>query len=346
MISLESFSKVNYKWEARCGVRVKDMPVVKKKIFETLDGARKELVHQVGDGSIIKRFEKTPPPKRPTDVVCPHFLELKWANGCYFDCAWCYLQGTYRFHPEWKNGNPNIKNFTLIESHLKAFISKNGTRPEILNSGELSDSLLAEKGEAPFSRFIVEVLDKYDKEKKHKVLFLTKSTNVKNILDIKRPDRLIMSFTLNAYPVAKRWERAPTVEARIKAAKKVYDAGYITRVRIDPMVPIENWDKHYSVLADAIFSNFIPDRITIGSLRGLSTTIRNAKDKSWTVYLSEKSNWGMKIDFKTRYRMYSTLINYLREKHGFANVALCKETKEMWEKLGLNHRGIKCNCIW
>jgi hypothetical protein len=26
-----------------------------------------------------------------------NILELKWAYGCPFDCAWCYLKGTFRF---------------------------------------------------------------------------------------------------------------------------------------------------------------------------------------------------------------------------------------------------------
>lgn len=333
-------------WEGETQTEMSSSGVkIQYKLYKELDGARRKGVSKVGDGGIICRFEKTPLPKDPGDVVCPHFMELKWANGCYFDCAWCYLQGTYRFHPEWKNGKPNIKDFKLIESQLDAFISKNGIRPEVLNAGELSDSLLAEKGAAPFSRFIVEALDRYDKERKHKVLFLTKSAYVKNILDIKRPDRIIMSFSLNAYPVAKMWEHAPAVAARIKAAKKVHDAGYTTRVRIDPMVPIENWEKHYFNMVDAIFANFTPERITIGSLRGLSTTINNAKDKSWVSYLSETSNWGKKIDFETRYGMYSTLINYLREKHCYERISLCKETKEMWGKLGMDYRRIKCNCV-
>jgi len=323
---------------------VSDIKIERGK-FRNLKGELEERVKKVGDGSIICLFDKTPPPKKPTDVVCPHFLELKWANGCYFDCAWCYLQGTYRFHPEWKNGKPHIKDFKLIESQLEAFVSKNGTRPEILNSGELSDSLLAEKEDVPFSKFIVEVLDKYDKERKHKVLFLTKSSYVKNILDIKRPDRIIMSFSLNASTVAKRWEHAPTVEARIKAAKKVYDAGYITRVRIDPMMPIKNWERHYANLIDYIFSNFKPERITLGSLRGLQSTINAAKDKSWVVYLKEKSNWGKKIPLGTRYKMYSTAINYLRDEYNYKRVALCKETIEIWEKLGMDYREIRCNCI-
>jgi len=46
--------------------------------YELLDGTKERLVQQVADGSIIKRFDKTPLPIKPTDVVCPHFLELKW----------------------------------------------------------------------------------------------------------------------------------------------------------------------------------------------------------------------------------------------------------------------------
>jgi len=325
---------------------MKLMYKVYHKVYVDFKGRKRRAVSRVGSGIIICRFEKTPTPRNAKDVVCPHFLELKWANGCYFDCAWCYLQGTYRFHPEWKNGKPNIKDFSLIEKHVAAFVKDNGAEPEVLNSGELSDSLLAENGEKPFSKFIVDVLDKYDVDKKHRVLFLTKSTHVKNILEIKRPDRIIMSFSLNAYPVAERWERgAPAVKERVKAAEKVFNAGYATRVRIDPMVPVEGWREQYLQLIDDIFSSFKPERITVGSLRGLATTINNARDRSWTVYLSESSNWGKKIDFKIRYEMYSTVISYLKENYDYSNIALCKETLEMWEKLGLDWRDIRCNCI-
>ena len=72
---------------------------IKYKEYFSLSGNKQLLVQQVGDGSIIKRFDKTPFPKNPSDVICPHFLELKWANGCRFDCAWCYLNGTMRFRP-------------------------------------------------------------------------------------------------------------------------------------------------------------------------------------------------------------------------------------------------------
>nr|MDO8083125.1 hypothetical protein [Candidatus Freyarchaeota archaeon] len=325
------------------------MKVVLKEVVN-LSGERKVVVDRVGDGSIIKLFDKTPPPQKPTDVVCPHFLELKWANGCYFNCAWCYLNGTYRFHPDWKNGKPNIKNFEKIEEHLKAFLLGDGIQPEILNAGELSDSLLAEdrgNGEPPFSKFVIDMFSAYDSEGKHKVLFLTKGTNVKNLIELsdEGSKRIIMSFSLNADIVARRWEKkAPSVNARIKVARKVWDAGYTTRVRIDPMVPVEGWRKHYTDLVDKIFSNFTPERITLGSLRGLTTTIRKAKDRSWVVYLSEKSNWGRKIDSETRYGAYAFIMEQLEKEYDYKHVALCKETIEMWTKLGMDYKQIKCNC--
>jgi hypothetical protein len=51
---------------------------VKFREYISLRGEKQVLVQQVGDGSIIKRFDKTPMPMNPQDVICPHFLELKW----------------------------------------------------------------------------------------------------------------------------------------------------------------------------------------------------------------------------------------------------------------------------
>ncbi|MGQ9818252.1 MAG: hypothetical protein ACUVQ3_09965, partial [bacterium] len=133
---------------------------------------------------------------------------------------------------------------------------------------------------------------------------------------------------------------------RIEAAKKVFEKGYEVRVRIDPMVPIENWQKHYGQLLEVIFSNFTPERITLGSLRGLQSTINGCTDKTWVRYLKESSNWGKKMDFKTRHNMYATLIEKLKTDYNFEKVALCKETIQMWDALKMNYKKIKCNCVW
>lgn len=323
------------------------MPHKKPRLFfkkyTLLDGTEKVLLERVGSGSIIKRFDRTPIPKKKNDVVCPHFLELKWSYGCPFSCSWCYLQGTLR-RLQTKT-SPVVKDYDTIVRHVNAFFDYD--EPEILNAGEISDSLMTEWYPNPFSKLIVPFFDEQDL---HKLLFVTKSDYVKNLLEL-RGRNTIVSFSVNAEKVAKRWERgAPAPYRRIEAAKELVDVGYIVRIRIDPVIPIKGWVLAYRRLIDKLME-VSPERVTIGSLRGLTTTIREARDKSWVRYLSkgEKTNWGKRCRFDLRCRVYEDLINYLFDEYGYKNVALCKETLGIWEKMeekfGLRYTEIKCNCM-
>jgi spore photoproduct lyase len=311
------------------------------KEYLLLNGNKALLLHQVGDGSIIKRFDKTPLPTRTTSVICPHFLELKWAYGCPFDCAWCYLKGTFRFLPT--KTKPVFKDCNKIELHVRRFLEEIKT-PEILDTGEIADSLMGEGLSEPFSKFIIPI---FEEQNRHKVLFVTKSDNIKHLLEINPHNQAIISFSLNADGVAKKWERgAPSVDRRIEAGRKLSQAGYEVRIRIDPIVPVPDWKIQYTNLIDQIFTSFTPERITLGSLRGLQSTINGSTDRSWLQYLSENSNWGKKVDFKTRCEIYATIINLLKNSYNYHNVALCKETLAMWGRLGMDYKKIKCNCVW
>jgi len=309
--------------------------------YQRLNSNKETLVDKVNDGSIIKRFDKTPTPSVATSVVCPHFLELKWAYGCPFDCAWCYLKGTFRFQPT--KTKPVFKDREKIELHTRRFLEEVAT-PGILNTGEIADSLMGEGLSEPFSRFIIPMFEEQDR---HKVLFVTKSDNIKNLLQIHPHNQTIISFSLNADEVARKWERgAPSIDRRIDAGRELSQAGYEVRIRIDPMVPVSDWEKQYTSLINQIFNSFTPERITLGSLRGLQSTINGSTDKSWLKYLKEGSNWGKKVDFRTRYDMYAIIIKLLKDSYNYTNVALCKETVAMWGSLGMDYKKIKCNCIW
>jgi len=255
-----------------------------------------EVTNNLGN-SRIRWFNKT-----PTDIVCPHFWELVWATGCPYKCAWCYLQGTF-----YGDTTPKFFDRSELKEQIGNFFSEIdhlSDRSFVLNTGELADSLMGESRDEPFSQFVIEL---FKKQKKHKVLFLTKSTNINNLLEIGASSEAVVSFSLNADSVAEKWEKgAPSVADRISAARKVSEVGYETRIRIDPMVPVFDWQMLYQNLLDRIFDNFIPDRITFGSLRGLAKTIRFARDNSWAAYLSEDSGWGKKVEFSLRYSMYSS----------------------------------------
>ena len=308
--------------------------------YEQLSGDTISQIKKVGDGSIITRFDRTPIPKNGTDVICPHFLELKWATGCPYNCAWCYLQGTFRFQ-EYKK-TPRLKDEEKIKVAVDSLLSDDQNKtPEILNAGELSDSFMTEGTENPFSKWILKLLKGQDR---YKVLFVTKSDKVDDILSVSNTENCIVSFSVNAPVVSKKWEHgAVDPISRLNAAKKLSDAGFTVRLRLDPMVPIDGWKKEYDSFVDAIFDRFTPDRITTGSLRGLQSTINNSPDRTWTPYLNERSNWGRKVDYETRLEMYRALIDKLNEK-GFKEFALCKETVDCWNALGLDYKKIRCNC--
>jgi len=43
--------------------------------------------------------------------------------------------------------------------------------------------------------------------------------------------------------------------------------------------------------------------------------------------------------------MYFSIINYLKNNYDYENIALCKESVEVWEKLRMDWENIKCNCL-
>jgi len=315
-------------------------PKVVSSAYRLLDGEEVNLVERIGDGSIITRFNKTPRPVEETDVVCPHFLQLKWATGCPFRCAWCYLQGTLRFLPT--KTKPHIKPYPKIEKHLKVFLEQADGHPELLNSGELADSLMYEKNGSPFSKFMISL---FQGQNKHRVLLVTKSVYIANLLEIDHNGKAVVSFSLNAPNVARIFEKAPPVDERVEAAAKLSRAGYEVRIRIDPLVPLPGWEQDYRALMELVFSKFRPSRITLGSLRGLRSTINFARDRRWVAFLEEPSNWGLKVAFEIRLRMYQTVLDYLASSYGYHQVGLCKETLAIWDALGMNYRQIKCNCL-
>jgi len=111
--------------------------------------------------------------------------------------------GSMRFLPT--KTRPVVKNYQKIRLHLDSFFDDtlNNKYPEILNSGEITDSLMQENGEAPFSIFIASI---FENQRQHNVLFLTKSNNIGNLLKT-GSDKIVPSFTINACLVAKKWEK-------------------------------------------------------------------------------------------------------------------------------------------
>lgn len=285
-------------------------------------------------GNIYRYFDKT-----PSDINCPHFWMFAWANGCPFKCSYCYLQGTFY-------GKTDAKK-TSLDKLLEAtdMMFKLHKEPHLFNSGELSESMM-------FPEVMMGVLDRFEEQDMHKILLLTKSglPRHKRWYDylLKRKYRqVVMSFSINSMEAYKRWElnTASPLE-RLDAGKAMVDMGYDVRVRYDPMFPFDGWEEEYSSIVDETFKRFEPERITLGTPRGLGSTIRNARERTWTEwFVKDQTGWGKKIPDKTRIKMYMFMKDKIRE-YTKISIGICKETWAMWELLGWDGKNNRCNCVW
>jgi spore photoproduct lyase len=285
-----------------------------------------------GNG-VVKQFNKT-----PEDIACGPFWEVRWAYGCPLNCSYCYLRGTMRGRMK-----PSFVRFDEIRNCLiEAF--RNIYEPQIFNSGELCDSLM----NPPLMAKIVDVFEEQDN---HKVLLLSKcgKNNVGFLLE-KFRKQTICVWSINSEDVAKKWETAAASPLdRIDAASLVWEAGYDTRVRIDPIFPIDNWKQSYSEILDEIFESFYPNRVILGTPRGLWKTIHYANeagvDMSWTDFFQENTGWGKKIDFNLRKEIYTFFYKKLKDiGYPTHKISMCKETIRMWKELGFEYKPKTCNC--
>jgi spore photoproduct lyase len=262
------------------------------------------------------------------DVVCPGFWLLAWANGCPYHCDYCFLQGTFR-------GETGPVVFINIEDMLrelsKWFKKNNGLK--ILNAGELSDSL------AITDRIIKILIQIFGEQNRNKLLLLTKSDKINGILDLPHNKQTIISFSINPPEVAERFEAdAPSPDRRIAAALKCMKAGYRVRIRIDPIIPVENWMDFYGRLAEKI-KKINPERVTLGCLR-LFPAVKafSLRDKSIFNYATERTADGrFRPPENLRIKIYRFLLSKLKG----LEVGVCKETWTVFKALNLP---LKCNC--
>ena len=282
---------------------------------------------------VVKLFNKT-----PEDIACGPFWELRWAYGCPLNCSYCYLRGTMRgrMKPSYVRIEETIRCVKEAFEHIQ--------EPQIFNSGELCDSLMNPP-------LMAEIVDLFEMQDKHKIYLLSKfgTRNIGFLLEKPRK-QTICGWSINSDVVARKWESgAAKPSDRIEAASLVWDEGYDTRIRIDPIFPITNWQSHYERLIENVLSSFFPNRIILGTPRGLWKTINYAikanMDMSWISYFKENTGWGKKLSFEIRKEIYEIFFIKL-ESLGYPlhKVSVCKETTNMLNQLKINFSPGVCNC--
>lgn len=289
-------------------------------------------------------------------MVCPHFKRLKLAsNGCFYQCDWCYLKLTYRA------AFPFITirvQYSRIKEQLHKRLSQT-SEPIIFNTGELADSFSMEHLTGAAQEFIPWI----GNTENGYLFMLTKSDNVDDILDLSHNDHTIIAWSMNNEKVSRKFEiGAPSFDRRLYAAQKVQKAGYPLRIRLDPIVPFEGWQTGYEKTIKEIFNNVTPERITLGTLRfeegfykmrnSIFTTgsdlpkLLEAMSPMFSpkVFSHFKRPKSGKYSFseKQRTEIFKWTIEEIR-KYSDCEIALCKESANVWNRVGLPLS--KCSCV-
>jgi len=200
------------------------------------------------------------------DYPSYHFLSLDLAEGCLFDCVYCYLQ-SYLNHGA-------LVLFLGTES-LLIELSNLSSQQYWISTGLLSDSLLAEN-QFPLLRRISRFIPAGS------VLELrSKATDLTALTDpeIKR-DGIVVSWSLNPPEIVQAYEYGTSLlEERLNAASDAIRLGYRIAFHLDPVFYFNGWKESYERLFDNL-EQFPKDRLaflSIGLFRympGLGTVIR------------------------------------------------------------------------
>lgn len=269
-------------------------------------------------------------------IVCEAFHVLSYYIGCPFACSYCYLQATFRGQVD-----PIIyANREELLTELDRWLALPGQMR--LNAGELNDSLALD-GKIPL---VDDLVPRFLAQDRHTLLLVSKSANVRNLLKYRPNDRVIVAFSLNCVTAWQSFEeKTPHPYRRLEAAAQVSATGYITVVRLDPMLPVPNWQEEYAELIDRVYEAFRPHQWTLGSLRFFPTL------PMWTAKVGRSPhvyNFGVEVspeDHRRRLKapvrasMYQHAIQAIRKHDLEVPVRLCKETEQMHRRLKLPCQG-------
>ncbi|HSE41760.1 MAG TPA: hypothetical protein VLH08_13435 [Acidobacteriota bacterium] len=167
----------------------------------------------------------------------PFSLDL--AEGCSFDCVYCYLQSYL---------NSGALVLFVNRDGLETELQNLGSGPAWISTGILTDSLLAEEHHPMIAWLSHRLPNQATLELR------TKSANVEilNDADISR-EQLVVAWSLSPETVVTTYEYGTsTLMQRLNAARRALELGYRIAFHFDPVFHFEGWRDAYGKLFDTL----------------------------------------------------------------------------------------------
>jgi DNA repair photolyase len=280
--------------------------------------------------------------------ACPNYWHFSPYGFCPYGCHYCYLAGTPGV---WFS--PTVKIFLNLEEIL-AEVDRTAlklARPTAFYLGKLQDGLALE----PLSGYARTMIPLFARHPYARMVILTKSADVENLLDLDHAGRTILSWTVNAPEVTRSFERnTPDVMARIDAMRRCARAGYPVRAVVMPIVPVADWQEIYGRFMAALLESVPLSRITLGSICSYPQAqrlmeLKLGKENAVSSLLDRgpaKSNDGrLRFSRSTREEVYRYLVECIRRERPDLEIGLCLEDEAMFASLDLQETIGRCNCV-
>jgi spore photoproduct lyase len=277
--------------------------------------------------------------------TCPNYWHFSPYGFCPYGCRYCYLAGTIGV-----KFSPTVKIFVNLPEMLAEVerISRQFSDQTTFYVGKLQDGLALD-GLTGYSRVMVPF---FAGQEKAKLVVLTKSDDVGNLLDLEHKGRTILSWSVNPLAVTGGFEEnTPSVESRLRAMEQCAVAGYPVRAVLMPVVPVDGWRENYRTFIAEMLTRVKLDRLTIGGICSYvaARQIMNAKlgdTNEIEKHLCKKSVDGRRrYDKKMRIEMYRFLVEAVRQRRPDLTVALCLEEADVWQAVGVTENLGRCNCV-
>ncbi|MHC4658975.1 MAG: SPL family radical SAM protein [Planctomycetota bacterium] len=278
--------------------------------------------------------------------TCPNYWHFSPYGFCPYDCQYCYLAGT----PGVKF-SPTVKIFVNIHEILDQVASAASrlSEPTAFYLGKLQDGLALDS----LSGYSRTMIPFFAQQKFARLILLTKSANVNNLLDIDHQGHTILSWSLNPTKISNAFEsNLPLPNERIAAMRKCADAGYPLRAVMMPIIPIEGWQNIYTSFLENLLKSVPLERVTLGQIcsyfGALQLTERKlGKDNPISKMLEKGKSKDGRIRFpiKLRIEVYRCIIDTIRKLQPQLKIGLCMEEREAFKALDMENSIGYCNCV-
>ncbi|WP_424243954.1 spore photoproduct lyase [Elusimicrobium posterum] len=250
--------------------------------------------------------------------------------GCSYECAYCFLQEYQNMHA------------VLMPSNIKDFLSKidgakftKGPFDKVrIGSGEFTDSLVFDH----ITQYSKDIISFFATRPEMYFEFKTKSVNIDGVLAQKAVPNIVVGWSVNAENIIDNAEYlTPSLGERLKAARKVADAGFSTALHFDPVIIHENWRANYTAAVRKMADMLEPEKvlwISVGTLRfnrELKKVIeaRHARTDILNGELLLGYDGKMRYSDAQRKEVYAFMLPLLEKYFPKSKIYLCMESPGM-----------------